>query len=133
MQGTRPRRLSLFAIAILCFPIACTDSTAPGGLGRVSAKVVDANNVGVQGVAADLYKLVQGGALLWRASLTSSDGVAVFGASDGGVTPGSYYIHLSFVTNYQLAPGESNDRPVNVLEGEDIVVTFHTVSSGPSH
>lgn len=133
MQGARPRRLIVFVAASLCLALACTDSTSPGPLGKLSAKVVDANEVGVQGVSADLYKVVDGGALLWRASLTSANGVAVFGASDGGVSPGSYYIHVSFINNYQLAPGETNNRPVNVLDGDDIVVTFHAVSSGPGH
>jgi hypothetical protein len=102
-------------------------------VGKLSAKVVDANNVGIQGANADLYKLIGGGALLWRASSTSSDGIAVFGATEGGVIAGDYYIHLSFITNIQLAAGETNDKPVTVKGGDDLVVTFHAVTVGPGH
>jgi hypothetical protein len=102
-------------------------------VGKLSAKVVDANNVGIQGANADLYKLIGGGALLWRAGSTSSDGIAVFGANEGGVVAGDYYIHVSFITNNQLAVGETNDKQVTVKQGDDLVVTFHAISVGPSH
>jgi hypothetical protein len=93
--------------------------------------VIDANGAGIFGVEADLYKLVGGGALLWRASLTSSTGVAVFGASDGGVAVGDYFIRVTFRSNHELAPGETNDRPVTVREGDVLVVTFNAVARGP--
>ena len=120
-------------VALLCATasVSCSDSTSASALGNISAQVVDPNNNGVQGVQADLYKLVEGGAILWRASLTSSNGIAVFGASDGGVVAGNYYVHVSFVNNYQLATGETNDKQVTVGEGENVVVTFHVISKGP--
>lgn len=111
--------------------VGCSDSTSASALGKLSAQVVDANNAGVQSVNADLYKVIDGGSILWRSGLTSSNGVAVFGATDGGVVAGDYYIHLSFVTSYRLATGESNDKPVTVSGGDDNVVTFHVVTAAP--
>lgn len=64
---------------------------------------------------------------MWRASITSSNGIGEFGASNGGVLAGEYFIRVRFITQHELAPGESNDRPVTVNEGDDIVVTFRVV------
>jgi len=126
--------LRIFAIsALLCAftALACSDSTSASSIGKVSAQVIDANNTGIQGVQADLYKVVVGGAILWRSGLTSTNGLAVFGAADGGVVSGNYYIHLSFVNNYRLVAGESNDKPVTVSSGSDNVVTFHVEAARP--
>ena len=126
--------LRIFAIsALLCAftALACSDSTSASSIGKVSAQVIDANNTGIQGVQADLYKVVVGGAILWRSGLTSTNGLAVFGAADGGVVSGNYYVHLSFVNNYRLVAGESNDKPVTVSSGSDNVVTFHVEAARP--
>lgn len=131
MPALRSRIRVIAALAVILGALGCGGSTTTYPLGKLSAQVVDANNAGVQGVFADLYKVVGGGSLLWRASLTSSNGVAVFGASDGGVVTGDYYIHVTFSSLYALAVGETNDRPVTVREGDDLVVTFHAVPKGP--
>jgi hypothetical protein len=126
--------LRVFAIpALLCAlaSLACSDSTSAAAVGKLSAQVIDANNTGIQGVQADLYKVVEGVAVLWRSGLTSTNGLAVFGATDGGVVAGDYYIHLNFVNNYHLANGETNDKPVTVSGGDDNVVTFHVVPAAP--
>jgi hypothetical protein len=131
MSISRLQIVAALALACTVSSLACSDSTAVSPVGKLSAQVVDANNAGVQGVKADLYKVLAGGAVLWRSSLTSSNGFAVFGATEGGVVTGDYYIHLSFVTNYHLADGETNDKPVTVGDGDDDVVTFHVVPAGP--
>lgn len=132
MRVNRLRIAVVAAFSCLIASAACNDLTSTTPTGKLSVRVIDANNVGVQGVEADLYKYIEGGALLWRASSTSSDGIAVFGARDGGVVAtGEYYIHVSFITNHQLAPGETNDKQITVEEGDDLVVTFHAVSGGP--
>jgi hypothetical protein len=124
----------IFAIpALLCAftSLACSDSTSASTLGKVSAQAIDANNAGIQGAQADLYKVVPGGAVLWRSGLTSTNGLAVFGAGEGGVVTGDYYIHLSFINNYRLVAGETNDKPVTVSSGSDDVVTFHVEAARP--
>jgi hypothetical protein len=131
MSFSRLQIVSALAFACALSSVACSDSTSVSPVGKLSAQVVDANNAGVQGIKADLYKVLGGGAVLWRSGLTSSNGFAVFGATEGGVVTGDYYIHLSFVTNYHLADGETNDKPVTVSEGDDNVVTFHVVPAGP--
>lgn len=131
MRNFRRRIGPLAIFAILCTTLSCGSSTDTAPLGKLSIRVIDANNAGIFGIDADLYKGVAGSGVLWRASLTSSDGTAVFGAADGGVGPGDYYIHLTFHSNHQLAAGETNDRPVTVKGGDDIVVTFHAVTKYP--
>ena len=120
------------AFGLLLGAVSCNGTTT-SPLGRLSAKVIDANNAGVQGVLLDLYKVEGGGSILWRASISSSDGTGEFGASDGGVITGEYFIRVSFVTQYELAPGESNDRPVTVNEGDNIVVTVRVVPKNNEH
>ena len=130
----RVTSLRIFAIpALLCAftSLACSDSTSASALGKVSAQVIDANNTGIQGVQADLYKVVDASAVLWRSGLTSTNGLAVFGAADGGVVAGDYYIHLTFVNNYRLIAGETNDKPITVSSGSDDVVTFHVEAARP--
>src|SRR6476646_1831712 len=131
----RVTSLRVFAIpALLCVftSLACSDSTSASALGQVSAQVIDANNTGIQGVQADLYRVLGGGAILWRSGLTSTNGLAVFGAADGGVVAGDYYIHLSFVNNYRIVAAETNDKPVTVSSGSDNVVTFHVEAARPA-
>jgi hypothetical protein len=99
-------------------------------LGRLAARVVDANNVPVGGVAADLYKLTPSGHIYWRATRTSSDGIAVFGGKSG-VIEGEYVVHVTLMPWHKLAPGEQNDRAVTVKEGDDVVVSFRVVAKLP--
>lgn len=131
MRNFRRRITTLAMLAIVSTSLSCSSSTDATPVGALSIKVVDQNNVGIFGVSADLYKVVNGGGLLWRRSLTSSDGTAVFGAADGGVGAGDYYIHLTFSSNHALAVGETNDRPVTVVAGDNTVITFHAVAKGP--
>jgi hypothetical protein len=128
----RVSRLLFVAAFAGVFPIlACSDSTSATPEGKVSVRVVDPNNAGVQLVSVDLYKALGGGGVLWRASRTSSDGMTIFGEGGGGIEAGDYFIHVSFITNYQLAPGETNDKPVMVQGGDSVGVTFHVVTNGP--
>ena len=128
MRSFRMRIVPVAILAILCTSLSCNSSTDVSPIGQLSARVVDANNAGIFGVEADLYKLDGGGAQLWRRSLTSSNGVAVFGASDGGVAVGDYFIRVTFNSNHALAPGQTNDRPVTIEEGDEVVVTFNAVT-----
>lgn len=126
------KQFSILPALALVGVVGCSDAiTAP--LGRLTAKVVDANNAGVQGILLDLYKVEGGRSILWRASITSSDGTGEFGQSNGGVLAGDYFIRVKFVTQHQLAPGESNDRPVTVNEGDNIVLTFRVVPKDNEH
>lgn len=126
----RIRLLSLVAFGLVLGSSGC-DLTESYPLGKLSVRVIDANNAGVQGALLDLYKIENGAPIHWRAAASTSDGTAVFGERDGGVIEGEYFIRVRFTTAHELAEGESNDRPVTVREGDDIVVTFHVVQQTP--
>jgi 5-hydroxyisourate hydrolase-like protein (transthyretin family) len=115
--------LALIVTAALAGLIACK-RTEHYPLGKLAARVIDIEGKPVRGVAADLFKLTPSGKVYWRATRTDSAGVAVFGAKDGGVIEGKYQIHVSFINWMVLAPGELNDKPVTLKEGDDTVVTF---------
>lgn len=119
------------ALVAVSSPLACGDSTSATPVGKLSVQVVDANGTGIQLVGVDLYKAIGTSVVLWRAARTSSDGIALFGETDGGIAEGDYYVHVSFITNFALAPGETNDKPVTVRGGDDLVVTFHAEAKGP--
>jgi len=116
-------------IAILIFAIgaACTRSYP---VGRLSVQVIDANNAPVGGVAADLFKVTPTGRVYWRASRTSSNGIAVLGEK-GGIIEGEYVIHITLTPWQKLAPRELNDRPVKVKAGDDIIVVFRVLPRLP--
>lgn len=130
MSRFRARFPSLLAFGVLLGLAGCS-LTESYPLGNLSARVIDDNNAGVQGALLDLYKIEGGFPIHWRATASSADGTGVFGESDGGVIEGQYFIRVRFTTPHALAAGESNDRPVTVREGEDIVVTFRVVPQQP--
>ncbi len=123
MRDLRRRVSTLAACAVLLGSAGCT-ITDTYALGDLRARVVDQNNVGIQGVLLDLYKMQGSNAVYWRATATSANGVGVFGERDGGVVPGDYFVRVSFVSQHRLAAGQTNDRPVTVAEGDDITLTF---------
>jgi len=125
------RLLMVAAFAAISGQLACNDSTSVPPVAKVSVQVVDPNGGGVSLVAVDLYKVVGADATLWRGAYTGSTGIAVFGESDGGIAEGDYLVHVSFVTNFHLADGEANDKPITVRGGDELVVTFHAVSTVP--
>jgi hypothetical protein len=132
MRNFRPRIGALAALTMLLATLSCNQSTTIYPLGKLSVQVLDANNAPVSGAAADLYKITPSGSVYWRASSTGSDGIGIFGAKDGGVVEGDYVIHIGFITLTDLAPGETNDRPVTVKAGDDTVVTFRVVARHPA-
>ena len=131
MLIVRPRIGTLAALTVVLAILGCGTLTANYPLGKLSVQVLDANNAPVRGAAADLFKITQGVKVYWRASSTSSDGIAVFGAKDGGVVEGDYIVHVSFIDLHDLAPGETNDRAVTIKAGDDTVVTFRVVARLP--
>ena len=125
------RLLIAAAFAAVTATPACSDTTSTTPVGKLSVQVVDANGAGVWLAAVDLYRVLGADTILWRAARTSSDGIAVFGETDGGIAEGDYLVHVSFITNFHLAPGEANDKPVTVHGGDDLVVTFQAVTTVP--
>lgn len=130
MPLNRRRFLSLVGLALLSGSVGC-NSTETTPTGNVSAQVLNQNNAGVSGSLVELYRNETGGAILWRSAITGSTGVAIFGAGEGGVIVGDYFIRLTVTPSNELAPGETNDRPVTVTNGGFATVTFRLVPRTP--
>ncbi|HEY5023023.1 MAG TPA: hypothetical protein VII30_11120 [Gemmatimonadaceae bacterium] len=126
------RRIAVHAaLVVLLATMGCSRLSTKYPLGKLSVRVIDAQNKPVRLAAVDLYKLTPSGKVYWRASSTDSAGIAVLGAKNGGVIEGDYVINISDRTWHKLAPGETNDRPVTIKAGDDTVVTFRVVPRLP--
>lgn len=115
---------------------ACTDfSTTPDvPLGRVTVAVTDENNAGVGQLLVELLRPDR--VTVWRSLTTSANGTGEFDTANGGVIPQSYIVRLHLGSNYLLAEGETNDKPVTVVVGEVHPITFKvkkkSVGGGPA-
>lgn len=130
MLPTRiPRARCILAVILAASTLSCGRSYP---LGRLAARVVDANDHPVSGVAADLYKVTAGGHVYWRAARTSANGIAMFGGKNG-VVEGDYIVHVTLMPWHMFAPGERNDRPIQIKAGDDTVISFHVVPRLPGY
>jgi len=126
------RRIAVHAaLVVLLATMGCSRLSTKYPLGKLSVRVLDAQNKPVRLTAVDLYKVTPSGKVYWRASSTDSAGIAVLGAKNGGVIEGDYLIHITDITWHKLAPGETNDRAVTIKAGDDTVVTFRVVARLP--
>jgi hypothetical protein len=126
------RRIGVHAtLVVLLATLGCSRPSTKYPLGKLSVRVIDAQNKPVRLTAVDLYKVTPSGKVYWRASSTDSAGIAVLGAKNGGVIEGDYLIHITDITWHKLAPGETNDRPVTIKAGDDTVITFRVVARVP--
>jgi hypothetical protein len=120
---SRSIRHLAFAGALAAGFAGCTDfSTTPDSLGHVTVSVTNQNNVGVQGLVVDL--LMQDKLTVWRSIRTGSNGGGEFGAADGGVIAQVYYVRLDPGVDYEIAPPDTNDKPVVVVIGQSYAITF---------
>ena len=128
------RRVVVAAAAVFTLG-ACTDfSTTPDvPLGRVTVSVTDENNAGVGQLLVELLRPDR--VTIWRSLTTNSNGTGEFDTANGGVIPQQYLVRLHLGSNYLLAEGETNDKPVTVVVGEVHPITFKvkkkSVGGGP--
>jgi len=98
-------------------------STEPDEVGRVVVTIKDDSNVPVSGIL--VYLFVAGStATPWAATTTGADGSGEFSASLGGVKAQSYVVRVITLTNYNLATGESNNKPITVTANQTSTVSF---------
>jgi hypothetical protein len=124
MRGFKTSIFHVAALLATATAIAgCTDfSTTPESLGRVTVSVTDQNNAGVPLQTVNLLRSDR--IQIWRTLRTSSDGTGEFGKEDGGVISQQYIVRILPGGEYDLADGETNDKPVAVVIGQIHPVTF---------
>jgi hypothetical protein len=105
---------------------ACSNLGAPPPpLGHLQVFVTDsATGLGVGGLPMQLFVGSISGQE-WAELRTSTDGTGEFRPGDGGLIIQPYVVHLDLSSsNYALAAGETNNKPVTVLVGQTVTVTF---------
>ena len=116
------KALLLIAAAVI---VGCDSgsSTEPDQLGRVTVSVKEDTNTPVGAILVNLYKT---GSLSspWAATTTNASGTGEFSASAGGVKAQSYIVRVVLPTNYTLAAGETNDKPLTVVATQTQSVSF---------
>ena len=109
--------------ALLPLVVACNDTSAPQfALGNVTAVVVDTNGSPVEQVQVNL--MLPDKATLWRTAVTGSDGKAIFGSGEGGVLVQDYLVFFPSSVQWSLASGETNYKPVTVVQNQTVTVQF---------
>lgn len=108
---------------VLVFGVACNDTTGTTyPLGNVTAVVTDDTGAPVDQVQVDL--MLPDKATLWRTAITGPDGKAVFGTGEGGVLVQDYLVFFPSSVQWALAAGETNYKPVTVVENQTVTVNF---------
>jgi hypothetical protein len=115
------------SILMLIGIAACGNLAAPAPpLGHLQVFVTDsATNVGVGTLPMSLWVGSFTTGTEWAELRTSTDGTGEFRPGDGGVIIQPYVVHLDLsASTYTLAASETNNKPVTVLVGQTVTVTF---------
>lgn len=108
--------------ASLLLAAACSLDVAMYSTGRLQILVEDVDGDPVPNINADL--LLDDRITVWRSATTGTDGRAEFDAEAGGVAIRGYYVRLILTPDWNMAPGEPNDKAVIPNGGSVIVVRF---------
>lgn len=122
---------SAFLLVATALIGGCTDTidTPDEPLGRVVVNIKDNNNNPVSGILVDLF-ITSNTFSPWSAATTNASGTAEFSAGAGGVKPQPYIVRVVTLTAYELATGETNNKPVTVVADQTATVSF-TLSKRP--
>jgi hypothetical protein len=125
------RRSAFLAIAAALIG-GCTDfSTPPESLGRLFVTAKDETGAGVGGINFTL--LLNDRSTQWAKLTTSANGTGEFRSADGGVLPQLYVVRFDDINgNYKIATGETNDKTINVVAGQEFTVNFNITKKVPT-
>ena len=111
----------LLGASLLVVP-GCNLDVAMYSTGRLQIQVEDTAGSPVPNIDANL--LLEDKITVWRSTTTGTDGKGEFDAAAGGVAIQGYYIRLILTPDWNMAPGEPNDKAVIPNGGSVIVVRF---------
>ena len=115
---------ALFVSSLLLFA-GCSLDVAMYSNGRLQVDVRDTNGAPVPNIRADL--ILDDKLTVWRTTTTGADGVGEFDAAEGGVLIQGYYVRLVLTPEWNMAPGEPNDK-VAFPSGGSVVVVRYTIT-----
>src|SRR5687767_3321103 len=107
----------------------CNLDVAMHTIGRLQIHVEDTAGNPVPNIRADL--LLDDKITVWRTTTTGADGRAEFDAAAGGVVIQGYYVRLILTPDWNLAPGEPNDKAVVPRGGSVLLVQFRIAKVTP--
>ncbi len=111
---------SMLLGALLLVVPGCSLDVAMYSTGRLQILVEDDAGNPVPNIKADL--LLEDKITVWRSTTTGTDGKAEFDAAAGGVAIQGYYVRLILTPDWNMAPGEPNDKAVIPNGGSVLVV-----------
>lgn len=124
------RKAMWLMVAAAIFGCDSGSSTEPEEpLGRVVVTIKDNNNAPIPGILVDLF-VTTNPFSPWAAATTDATGSAEFSAAAGGVKPQAYIVRIITLTTYELAEGETNNKPVTAVANQTATVSF-TLSKRP--
>jgi hypothetical protein len=124
MRLFRSKRIlasTLLGLSLLTI-VGCSLDVAMYTTGRLQILVEDIAGDPVPNVKADL--LLEDRITVWRSTTTGADGKAEFDPEAGGVAIQGYYVRLILTPDWNMAPGEPNDKAVIPNGGSVLVVRF---------
>ena len=115
-------KTSMLLGAAVLLVSACSLDVAMYSTGRLQILVEDVTGEPVPNIKADL--LLDDRITVWRSTTTGADGKAEFDPEAGGVAIQGYYVRLILTPDWNMAPGEPNDKAVIPNGGSTLIVRF---------
>ena len=113
---------STLLAASLLVVTGCSLDVEMATTGRLQILVEDTAGNPVPNIQADL--LLDDRTTVFRSTTTGTDGTAEFDAGAGGVAIQVYFIRLNLTPDWNMAPGDANDKAVIPSAGSIVVVSF---------
>jgi len=117
----RIKASALLASSVLLLA-GCSLDVAMYSNGRLQVSVLDTNGDPVPNIRADL--ILEDKLTVWRTTTTGADGTGEFDAASGGVLIQGYYVRLILTPDWNMAPGEPNDKVAFPSGGSVVVVRY---------
>ena len=122
LPGSRRALTSALVVISVALFGGCSLDVQMYTTGRLQFTVEDASGDPVPNIRADL--LLDDKLTVWKTATTGADGRGEFDQAAGGVLIQGYYVRLILTPDWNMAPGEPNDKPVIPNGGSVIVVRF---------
>jgi hypothetical protein len=121
--GSKRRLSSALLVSSAVLFGGCSLDVAMYTTGRLQVVVLDTSENPVPNIRADL--LLDDKLTVWKTATTGADGRAEFDPGAGGVLIQGYFVRLILSPDWNMAPGEPNDKPVIPSGGSVVVVRYH--------
>ena len=123
LPGSRRTLISALVVSSIALFGGCSLDVAMYTTGRLQVVVLDTSENPVPNIRADL--LLDDKLTVWSTTTTDTEGRGEFRPDEGGVLIQGYYVRLILTPDWNMAPGEPNDKAVIPSGGSVVVVRYH--------